>query len=71
MAVPPNHQMLDHFSIEHYGDLGIPHGLRNPQISDHPRAIFCRRQFCCGFFCRPRGAFGQTGTAQQRPPRQG
>ena len=75
-GVPPSHPTLDHLSIETYGDLKVPHGLRNPQIFGHhcfiwhPRAIFFRQQFCCGLFCRPRGAFGQTGTAKQRPPLQ-
>ena len=32
MLVPPNHPKSDHFSIETYGDLGIPH-FRKPPYS--------------------------------------
>ena len=63
MAVPPNHQMLDHFSIEPYGDLGIPHDLRNPQISDHPRAIF----FAAGSFAAAFSAVPVVPLAKQEP----
>ena len=32
MEVPPVHPRLDHVRIETYGDVGIPHELRNSDI---------------------------------------